>query len=199
MSARAGWTAIVWMGLCLAAGMAGCGMESAAACPSGQTTLCDGVEIVRRLPANLRAAMSERRIKYVIPCSPAMLKFWLGTAWPSEGQLAHPPASCPFTFERHNGAIMRCFTRPLLHRPRFQDELAFGIGQEPQKWLPTIDGFISRWQDGQRAVAIMMPDTYEMLAARGVPMHRIAGDRRRVAVANFALPGEAPQAPSQGQ
>ncbi|MBP0631520.1 glycosyltransferase family 39 protein [Cupriavidus sp. AcVe19-1a] len=80
-----------------------------------------------------------------------------------------------------------------------RDELAFGIGQEPRKWIPTIDGFISRWQDGQRAVAIMMPETYKMLAARGVPMHRIAGDRRRVAVANFALPGEGPHAPSQGQ
>ncbi|MNT36137.1 hypothetical protein D3C72_1722010 [compost metagenome] len=79
------------------------------------------------------------------------------------------------------------------------DELEFGIGQEPQKWIPTIDGFIARWQDGKRAVAIMLPSTYDALAARGVPMHRIAGDRRRVAVANFALPGQGPQAQAQGQ
>lgn len=79
------------------------------------------------------------------------------------------------------------------------DELEFGVGQEPQKWIPTMDGFIARWQDGQRAVAIMLPETYNALAARGVPMHKIAGDRRRVAVANFALPGQGPQAQSQGQ
>ncbi|MCO4891437.1 glycosyltransferase family 39 protein [Cupriavidus sp. WGtm5] len=73
------------------------------------------------------------------------------------------------------------------------DELEFGIRQEPQKWIPTIDQFIERWQDGQRAVAIMAPQTYAALAARGVPMHKIAGDRRRVAVANFALPGQPAQ------
>ncbi|WP_454753284.1 glycosyltransferase family 39 protein [Cupriavidus necator] len=79
------------------------------------------------------------------------------------------------------------------------DELEFGVGQEPQKWIPTMEDFIARWQDGQRAVAIMLPDTYNALAARGVPMHKIAGDRRRVAVANFVLPGQGPQAQSQGQ
>ncbi|WP_354684350.1 glycosyltransferase family 39 protein [Cupriavidus necator] len=79
------------------------------------------------------------------------------------------------------------------------DELEFGIGQEPQKWIPTMDAFIARWQDGQRAVAIMLPDTYKALTARGVPMHRIAGDRRRVVVGNFALPGQGPRAASQGQ
>ncbi|AQV98073.1 4-amino-4-deoxy-L-arabinose transferase [Cupriavidus necator] len=79
------------------------------------------------------------------------------------------------------------------------DELEFGVGQEPQKWIPTVEGFIARWQDGQRAVAIMAPETYAALTARGVPMHKIAGDRRRVAVANFTLPGQAPQAQPQGQ
>ncbi|WP_316157081.1 glycosyltransferase family 39 protein [Cupriavidus sp. BIC8F] len=79
------------------------------------------------------------------------------------------------------------------------DELEFGVGQEPQKWIPTIDGFIARWQDGKRAVAIMSPATYDALAARGVPLHRIAGDRRRVAVANFALPGNGPQTQPPGQ
>jgi 4-amino-4-deoxy-L-arabinose transferase-like glycosyltransferase len=79
------------------------------------------------------------------------------------------------------------------------DELQFGVNQEPQKWIPTVDGFIARWQDGPRAVAIMAPETYTALAARGVPMHRIAGDRRRVAVANFALPGQAQPAQPQAQ
>jgi 4-amino-4-deoxy-L-arabinose transferase-like glycosyltransferase len=79
------------------------------------------------------------------------------------------------------------------------DELEFGVTQEPRKWIPTVDGFIARWQDGPRAVAIMTPETYTALAARGVPMHRIAGDRRRVAVANFALPGQTQPAQRQAQ
>ncbi|SPK74543.1 Undecaprenyl phosphate-alpha-4-amino-4-deoxy-L-arabinose arabinosyl transferase (Undecaprenyl phosphate-alpha-L-Ara4N transferase) (4-amino-4-deoxy-L-arabinose lipid A transferase) (plasmid) [Cupriavidus taiwanensis] len=76
------------------------------------------------------------------------------------------------------------------------DELEFGIRQEPQKWIPSLDQFLARWQDGQRAVAIMAPQTYAALAARGVPMHKIAGDRRRVAVANFALPGQPARTPA---
>ncbi|SOY66921.1 glycosyltransferase family 39 protein [Cupriavidus taiwanensis] len=78
------------------------------------------------------------------------------------------------------------------------DELEFGVRQEPQKWIPSLDQFIVRWQDGQRAVAIMAPQTYDALSARGVPMHKIAGDRRRVAVANFALPAQ-PAQPVQTQ
>ncbi|WP_454712394.1 glycosyltransferase family 39 protein [Cupriavidus nantongensis] len=77
------------------------------------------------------------------------------------------------------------------------DELEFGVRQEPQKWIPSLDQFIARWQDGQRAVAIMAPQTYAALAARGVPMHKIAGDRRRVAVANFALPAQPAQTQAQ--
>ncbi|NSX15515.1 glycosyltransferase family 39 protein [Cupriavidus taiwanensis] len=77
------------------------------------------------------------------------------------------------------------------------DELEFGVRQEPQKWIPSLDQFIARWQDGQRAVAIMAPQTYAALSARGVPMHKIAGDRRRVAVANFALPAQPAETQAQ--
>jgi len=68
------------------------------------------------------------------------------------------------------------------------DELAFGAGQEPQKWLPTLDAFVDAWQHGPRAIALLSPQAFSELSAR-VPMHIVARDWRRVAVANFPLAG----------
>jgi hypothetical protein len=68
------------------------------------------------------------------------------------------------------------------------DELAFGTMQEPEKWIPTLAGFIARWSHGANAVAIMSRDTFATLQAQGVKMTPIAQDARRVAVANFQIP-----------
>lgn len=76
------------------------------------------------------------------------------------------------------------------------DELDFGTKQEPQKWVPTLDGFVAKWQDGQHAMAIMGADTYEHLRQRHVTMYKIAQDTRRVVVSNFAPPGQAQAAPA---
>ena len=65
---------------------------------------------------------------------------------------------------------------------REPDELAFGVQQEPSKWIPTTDAFVARWKDGGQAVAMMGPGTYDRLAAQGVPMVVIARDARRVVV-----------------
>lgn len=92
----------------------------------GATTVCDGVAIVRELPPEIRAAMATRRIKYIQPASAEHLQYWLGVREPTQAQLENPPARCPYSFERLNGRLVRVFTRPLLHRPMFSDELAFG-------------------------------------------------------------------------
>ncbi|KMW48370.1 glycosyltransferase family 39 protein [Ralstonia insidiosa] len=62
------------------------------------------------------------------------------------------------------------------------DELAFGIEQEPTKWIPTTEAFVARWKEGGQAVAMMGPGTYDRLSAQGVPMIVIARDARRVIV-----------------
>jgi hypothetical protein len=92
----------------------------------GETTFCDGVEIVRNLPREAYDALRQRRLRYTLPASPAVLQFWLGTPDPSEALLARPPGDTPYQFSRVNGRIMRSFTRPALHKPMFTDELAFG-------------------------------------------------------------------------
>jgi 4-amino-4-deoxy-L-arabinose transferase-like glycosyltransferase len=68
------------------------------------------------------------------------------------------------------------------------DELEFGVQQEPQKWLPTLDAFIHAWTTGPRAFAIMSHPTYDALLAQGVAMAVVAKDSRRVIVANTPRP-----------
>ncbi len=64
----------------------------------------------------------------------------------------------------------------------YQGELAFGLGLEPQKWIPNIDTFIKRWQRDPRALAVMPTATYARLVKKGVPMQVIGRDPERVAV-----------------
>jgi alpha-ketoglutarate-dependent taurine dioxygenase len=92
----------------------------------GATTICDGVAIVRHLPAEIRHAFEGRRLLYLQPAIPEELDYWLGTSNPSDAQLAAPPPRSPYFFRRHGDMIVRGFTRPALHRPMFIDEPAFG-------------------------------------------------------------------------
>lgn len=92
----------------------------------GATTLCDGVELVRHLPPEVRRGLEGRRLLYAQPAPPKLLEYWLGTAAPSDAQLAAPPAHCPYSFVRAAGRVIRAFTRPALHRPMFTDAPAFG-------------------------------------------------------------------------
>ncbi|MDQ6639997.1 MAG: 4-amino-4-deoxy-L-arabinose transferase, partial [Pseudomonadota bacterium] len=64
-------------------------------------------------------------------------------------------------------------------------ELEFGTRQEPDKWLPTLDLFERRWMSGAHALALMSPQTYELLRQHHLPMTSVAADQRRVVVANF--------------
>ncbi|WP_321809166.1 MULTISPECIES: glycosyltransferase family 39 protein [unclassified Burkholderia] len=63
-----------------------------------------------------------------------------------------------------------------------QDELAFGISVEPDKWIPTVDQWMERWKQDTHALAIMPPGQYDTLVRQGVPMRVIARDNRRVIV-----------------
>lgn len=92
----------------------------------GATTVCDGVELVRRLPPALRDQLAARRLRYIQPVSANILEFWLGTPTPTEAQLASPPPHCPYSFGRFEGHLVRIFTRPALHLPMFTAAPAFG-------------------------------------------------------------------------
>ncbi len=67
----------------------------------------------------------------------------------------------------------------------FQDELAFGLTLEPWQAIPTLSAFQNLWSNENGALAIMAPQTFELLAASGVPMRLIFRDTRRVIVARI--------------
>ncbi|TFW19177.1 glycosyltransferase family 39 protein [Duganella callida] len=71
----------------------------------------------------------------------------------------------------------------------YWDEFTFGLRQQPELAIPTVDGFVARWNAhtaaGVRAMAILNQDTYEQLKAKGVPMRIYAEDTRRMVITNL--------------
>ncbi len=92
----------------------------------GQTTLCDGIEIVRQMPSDLFGAFENRRLVYTQRMAPAVCAYWLGRENPNDQAINNPRAGCPYTFARAPGGVTRSFSRPALHKPMFSDALAFG-------------------------------------------------------------------------
>jgi 4-amino-4-deoxy-L-arabinose transferase-like glycosyltransferase len=64
----------------------------------------------------------------------------------------------------------------------YEDEFDFGLKQEPELEIPTIEEFEARWRNDSKALAIVGPDLYQELTGRGLPMRLLAGDARRVIV-----------------
>lgn len=62
------------------------------------------------------------------------------------------------------------------------DELRFGVDQQPDLWLPTLNDFIIRWKEDQSAYAMMVPEQYIALQGIDLPMQEVDRDSRRVIV-----------------
>lgn len=64
----------------------------------------------------------------------------------------------------------------------YRDELDFGLKQQPELEIPTVQEFETRWRNHRKALAIMGPDLYQEMTKRGLPMRLLAEDARRVIV-----------------
>lgn len=64
----------------------------------------------------------------------------------------------------------------------YQDEMEFGLQQEPNKWVPTVAEFKSRWEKDRDAFAIMSISVFDGLSAQGFPMEEKARNQRNVIV-----------------
>jgi hypothetical protein len=62
------------------------------------------------------------------------------------------------------------------------DELGFGVNQEPELWMPTLDAFIARWKEDPTAYALMVPEQFVQLQELNLPMQEVDRDSRRVIV-----------------
>jgi 4-amino-4-deoxy-L-arabinose transferase-like glycosyltransferase len=64
----------------------------------------------------------------------------------------------------------------------YQDEMEFGLKQEPQKWIPALADFKQRWLADRDAFAAMSISNYEFFKSQGLPMIELARDKRNVIV-----------------
>lgn len=64
----------------------------------------------------------------------------------------------------------------------YQDELAFGIMREPQRWIPDLASFAKVWQAQPAALAIMPVSVYPQLQHLGMNMKVVFRDERYVVV-----------------
>jgi len=64
----------------------------------------------------------------------------------------------------------------------YQDELAFGIAQEPQRYIPNLAGFVQAWQAQPTAYAIMLRPVYLQFKEQGLAMKIIFEDTQYVVI-----------------
>jgi 4-amino-4-deoxy-L-arabinose transferase-like glycosyltransferase len=64
----------------------------------------------------------------------------------------------------------------------YQDEMGFGIKQQPTLWIPTIEAFATVWAAQPRALAIMQVSTYPQLQQLGFKMKIIFADTQHIVV-----------------
>jgi hypothetical protein len=71
----------------------------------------------------------------------------------------------------------------------YWDEFTFGLQQQPELSIPTVDGFIARWEEHTaqkvKAMAIVSDEAYQELKTKGVTMRVIAEDSRRLVITNL--------------
>lgn len=105
------------------------------------------------------------------------------SAWRIAQQIRpHLKADAPFYSVGMYDQTLPFYIKRTVTLVAHQDEMEFGLRQEPDKWLPTIAEFEQAWRNEPHALAIMTPDTYRQLQQKGLPMLEIARDTRRVVV-----------------
>lgn len=65
---------------------------------------------------------------------------------------------------------------------QYQDEMAYGIQQEPQRWVPTVEEFARVWAIQPEALAIMPVYAYAQLQQLGLEMKTIFEDTQHIVV-----------------
>ncbi|KNH05101.1 Polymyxin resistance protein ArnT, undecaprenyl phosphate-alpha-L-Ara4N transferase Melittin resistance protein PqaB [Candidatus Burkholderia brachyanthoides] len=96
--------------------------------------------------------------------------------------MAKLPADTPFYSIAKLDHTMLFYLDHTMIMVQEADELTFGVQTEPQKWVPSIDEWVKRWDAERYGLALMPPSRYDELEKRHVPMQVIARAARRVIV-----------------
>jgi hypothetical protein len=82
------------------------------------------------------------------------------------------PSTPLFLVETYNQSLPPYLGRPVT-LVAYEDELYFGLQQEPDRWIPTLGEFAAVWRVLPEGVAIMPVKTFEKLKAAGLPMRLV--------------------------
>jgi 4-amino-4-deoxy-L-arabinose transferase-like glycosyltransferase len=89
----------------------------------------------------------------------------------------------PFYAVRTYDQTLTFYLRRTMTLVEYGDEFIFGLQQEPQLQIATLDRFREVWKESDQAFALMGPDTYSLLSNEKLPMRLVARDPRRIVVA----------------
>ncbi len=91
-------------------------------------------------------------------------------------------ADTPFYSVRTYEHTLPFYIKRTVTLVEYGDEMEFGLQQQPELEIPTMEEFEARWRSDRKALAIMGPDIYAELTRRELPMRLLAEDARRVIV-----------------
>jgi 4-amino-4-deoxy-L-arabinose transferase-like glycosyltransferase len=94
------------------------------------------------------------------------------------------PATTLYTLGTYEQSMPFYLRRSMTTVGETNDELDFGLNQEPDLRIATNEEFIKHWRNGQKALAIVRPDIYAGFQKQGIPMRIVAQDARRIVIAN---------------
>ena len=97
----------------------------------------------------------------------------------SRGELR---AGAPFYSVQMYEQTLPFYLRRTLTLVDYGDEFTFGLAQEPERSIRTMEEFKKRWRDEPEALAVMTANNYKRLEAEGLPMRVLARDPSRVVV-----------------
>lgn len=111
----------------------------------GETLLCDGIPLVAALKKQTRDLLMEQSFRYKTKMTPEDCELWLGSKTPDTGALSALDETCPLEISVEDGVFYSTFVTPVLYKPLFSDQLAFGsfllFARNMQGWkdFPTFE------------------------------------------------------------
>ena len=92
----------------------------------GETTVCDGVAAAAAFQAGLHDHLKQSTLAHTLPTNIEWCRDFLNLPNVSVDALLNDKLSQQFEFSLVNGQLHRTYYRPMLHKPMFNDQLAYG-------------------------------------------------------------------------
>jgi len=91
------------------------------------------------------------------------------------------PGTRVFSVGRYDQSLPPYLRQPVV-LVAHADELTFGLTQEPDRWLSSLEAFEAEWRAAPGAVAVMAVESYQRVLSDGVPLKVLSQDAERVVV-----------------